>query len=189
MDTIYFRARPQNSAVQINFHYVNTALQLDRVFNLERSLSETLDACLGRIKANVEKELQKKQRRKKAPKGSQVAKEPEVLQLAADADDTSTQVLLSRLGQVLDGHTVMRDVLDTCPSVGTTDLLLTIFGVPFKVCYNLPWVNLIVLPTSMMAGYFVYPTKLDMECAELRDCTFQWFKVSMDKYISFGICG
>lgn len=173
MDTIYFRKRSQTEDVQINFHYVNANLQLDRVFNLQRSLGETLGSCLGRIQANLEKELKKKRGRKK--------KSPEADSVPIDAEYVGLVQLL-RDDQPLDGQTLLEDVMGSCPPVGPSDLLMDIFGITFRVSCNLPWVNQIGLPASIMSGYYVYPSKLDMDCAELRDCDFLWFKV-----VHFGI--
>lgn len=168
MDTIYFRTRSQSDDVQINFHYVNPTLQLDRVFNLQRSLTESLDSCLGRIRANLEKELKRRKGRKK--------KSQEAGSNTEDAESVGLVQLL-RDDQAVDGQILLQDVLAECPPIGPSDLLMEIFGVTLRVSCNLPWVNQIALPTSIMSGYFVYPTKLDMECADLWDCEFQWFKV------------
>lgn len=175
MNTAYLRTNPPESLVQINFHYVNAELQIDRVFNLARSISETVDSCLGRIKANMEKELQKKRRKKKSAPKEDCAQDGAVATTASP--DECSVVQLRRLDQLVDGSTVMKDVLNGCAEAGVTDLRLTIFGVEFNVCYNLPWVNQIVLPTSMLSGYIVYPTKLDMECAVQDQCDFHYFKV------------
>lgn len=55
------------------------------------------------------------------------------------------------------------------------DMEIIIMGHRFGVAYNLPWVNVITLPSSMLAGYLTYPTKLEMQCADLASTTFQWF--------------
>lgn len=181
MDTAYFRARAESAAVQINFHYVNPKLQLDRVFNLQRSLTETLESCLNRIRSNLEKELLKKRGRNKKKKvvPADASATPEA-ESQLEPEPAVSLVQLMRDNHPVDGQTLLQDVLDACPPIGPSGLLLDIFGVQFGVSCNLPWVNQIVLPTSMMDGYFVYPTKLDMECAELRDCGFEWFRVNAE---------
>lgn len=56
------------------------------------------------------------------------------------------------------------------------NMILMILNKSFRVALNLPWINAITLPSSMLAGYYTYPSKLDMECANTTDTTFQWFR-------------
>lgn len=55
------------------------------------------------------------------------------------------------------------------------DILFKIHDQEFKIQFNLPWVNLIKLPTSILAGYFVYPSKLELLSAESTETTYEWF--------------
>lgn len=70
-----------------------------------------------------------------------------------------------------------------------TNMFLMILNKSFRVALNLPWVNAIALPSSILAGYYMYPSKLEMECANTTDTTFQWFRsaevVSIKKRVIF----
>lgn len=56
------------------------------------------------------------------------------------------------------------------------DVLLQIVGEPYKVIYNTPWVEVITLPTSILAGFFIYPAKLDLLFAEKKHSKFEWYR-------------
>ena len=57
-----------------------------------------------------------------------------------------------------------------------TDLELKIIDQTFAVHFNLPWVNGISLPKSILAGYYCYPSKLDLEGAARSDTLYKWYK-------------
>lgn len=46
----------------------------------------------------------------------------------------------------------------------------------YKILYNWPWINAISLPTSLLAGFYVYPCKLDLEFADKKQSEFIWYR-------------
>lgn len=87
----------------------------------------------------------------------------------------NTTVTFLRSGVQLSPQLTMLDVFGGVGHGQIDDMELMIFGQRFRVAYNLPWVNVITLPSSMLAGYLTYPTKLEMQCADLSSTSFQWF--------------
>lgn len=65
MDIAYFRNHPEDGQMYINFHYKDEDTGLDRAFNLMRSVTEPVDICLDRIRVNIGKEYEKRNRKKK----------------------------------------------------------------------------------------------------------------------------
>lgn len=50
---------------------------------------------------------------------------------------------------------------------------------PFTIAFNYPWIDLIALPASLLAGCYVYPSKLEIQCHNKNDTTIEWFKNDM----------
>lgn len=46
--------------------------------------------------------------------------------------------------------------------------------IPFAIKFNWPCINLINLPTSILAGFYVYPSKLEMDNADRHASEFKW---------------
>lgn len=59
------------------------------------------------------------------------------------------------------------------------DLHLRVIDQTYQIVINQPWVVNLVLPTSMLAGYKVYPSKVEMQFAEQENCRTEWFKAKM----------
>lgn len=46
----------------------------------------------------------------------------------------------------------------------------------YTIAFNFPWIDMIALPTSLLAGCYVYPAKLEIQCHNKTDTTIEWFK-------------
>lgn len=55
-------------------------------------------------------------------------------------------------------------------------LEIHILDEPFIVAYNQPWISLVVLPASILATCYVYPSKIEMQCADPNETSFKWYK-------------
>jgi 2',5'-phosphodiesterase len=55
-------------------------------------------------------------------------------------------------------------------------LKFAVLSLEYDVVYNHPWINLMLLPTSILAGFYVYPSKLELQFAEKSYCEFAWFR-------------
>lgn len=56
------------------------------------------------------------------------------------------------------------------------DLEFYILDEPFTVTFNAPWISSIALPSSILATCYVYPSKLEMQCANPEETIFLWYK-------------
>lgn len=56
------------------------------------------------------------------------------------------------------------------------ELTLLINDDPLKVVVNLPWVNKITLPSSILAGFIVYPAKLDLQFSSKDESDLIWYR-------------
>ena len=61
-------------------------------------------------------------------------------------------------------------------------LQLHIIDSTFEVLYNQPWVLGLSLPSSLLAGFAVYPSKVELQFAERQHCKANWFRT---KAVSF----
>lgn len=52
---------------------------------------------------------------------------------------------------------------------------------PFTVKFNNPWVNNVTLPVSILANFYLYPSKLEMDFSDLHSSEFIWYKGKMPK--------
>jgi 2',5'-phosphodiesterase len=46
----------------------------------------------------------------------------------------------------------------------------------YQLRYNWPTINQLTLPTSILAGFFIYPSKCDLDYANKHCSEFLWFK-------------
>lgn len=56
------------------------------------------------------------------------------------------------------------------------DLELYILDEPFAVAYNVPWISSITLPSSILATCYVYPSKIELQCSNVNETIFVWYK-------------
>lgn len=163
----YLRYQTNEPQFQLTFRLLVQDSNVDRVFNFSRNLNENVDACMDRIRNNIEKEFNKKNKKKKPKKDTTDA--PQVDATAP----TEVFVGLMKNGQPLSGVSFSEILTDKtfCPD----EYKLKILEQLFKFSFNTPWVNVITLPTSALAGFFVYPSKVDMECAQKTEAEYEWF--------------
>ncbi|CAH0546185.1 unnamed protein product [Brassicogethes aeneus] len=65
MENAYFREIKDKDQFQLTFQYVNTDLKVDRQFNFCRNLNEKVESLLNRVTTNVEKVVNKKNKKRK----------------------------------------------------------------------------------------------------------------------------
>lgn len=65
------------------------------------------------------------------------------------------------------------DLLD---HFGSTEFVLNLNQIPFAVKFNWPWINTLLLPSSILAGFHVYPSKLDTDYADRDASEFIWYR-------------
>lgn len=65
------------------------------------------------------------------------------------------------------------------------NLNLKVLDRTFELVLNQPWVINLVLPTSILAGFTVYPSKIEMKFAARRYCKAEWYKTKLVSFILF----
>lgn len=168
MSTAYFRHETEQNQFQITFRLLNDQFKIDRTFNFSRYITENITTCMDRIKTNVEKEFVKKTKKKK----SKVAEKN-----SFESTAPNVTVELLKDGRVLEDG-CFNEIL--VPNV-ENNLVLRIINEEFRVIFNSPWVTQIVLPTSILAGFIVYPSKLELQFSDKALCTIKWFRGAVTK--------
>jgi 2',5'-phosphodiesterase len=158
MQNAYIRCHDGADQFQLSFQLRNGSLGVDRQFNFSRQLSEKVNDFLARITANIERSVNKKKKRKKGT----VEEEKQ--------EGNNIDVALFRGGELLSGDQMCKDILFD------SGLCLKVLDTKFSVILNPPWVTLIRLPSNIMAGFPVYPLKLEVLFADKSECRFLWYK-------------
>lgn len=190
MNEAYFKYPVDEGKIAISFRFVqdiSETKKIDRVFNFVRDVNENVDVSMNRIKNNLEKELTKKL--KKKTKKNQPAEEEakEDLQVRLTTSLThrlagDCEILFFSLSQITvelrdsNGIVSSKSYIDLLNQFDSNDFTLNLHQIPFKVKYNWPWINTLTLPMSILAGFFVYPSKLDMDFADRQASDFTWFR-------------
>lgn len=164
MDKAYLRIRTDEDNVgterfEITFHCETQEPRVRRQFNFNRSLNETVGALLGRISMNVEKVANRKRKKK-----NQAVAETEPIEI--------TPILLEN------GTEVCHDV--SCRQLfgenANSEVTLKLLGNDYRVIINSPWIDGIALPTSFLANFPVYPSKLDAAFIDKDLSEYMWYK-------------
>jgi hypothetical protein len=61
----YFKHAENDEKLSITFKYTNNELKVDKTFNFCREITEKPENLISRIKSNLEKEVNKKQKKRK----------------------------------------------------------------------------------------------------------------------------
>ncbi|KAH8365648.1 hypothetical protein KR093_003098 [Drosophila rubida] len=166
MDKVYLRNAPETEELHITFRYANEALKVDRDFNFCRRMDECIDEALIRIRNNIEKEASK--RNKKKSKKTAIVED-------APPPPMPSEILVGihRKDSVdsIAGITFKELLSDL-----TQELQLRVMDKPLDIVFNQPWVAGLQLPSSIMAGYLVYPLKLQLQFATRQHSRAQWYK-------------
>ncbi|XP_037778628.1 2',5'-phosphodiesterase 12-like, partial [Penaeus monodon] len=143
------------SIVGISFRYKNEVSQVDRTFNLQRSIDEQLANVLTRISSNIAKAANKKKKNKNNP----VEVPVRMMRTADEAPVEGDDVTCFRAFVAgAEGHSLL---------IGEDK---------YSIDVNPPIVKTVDLPKSMMAGFPVYPNKFEVMFANKESCILKWFK-------------
>ncbi|XP_005187956.1 2',5'-phosphodiesterase 12 [Musca domestica] len=169
MDKVYFRHDPSSEDLHISFRYANPELNIDKEFNFCRKIDEKLEVTLNRIRGNIEKEFNKKLRKGKKKSSTQVQES-----LPENLTNGEISIEFRRFDDKLEDIT-FADMLREQPN----NITLKVLEQNFDVVVNQPWVVNLVLPTSIMAGFTVYPTKLEMKYSDKAFSRAEWLRTKM----------
>lgn len=183
MAVAYIRRHGNANSIEIVFRYNNVQLGIDRVFNFQRNVSETITSSLQRIKTNVDKEFSKNLK-KKSKKAKNVA-----AAAAATSDASTTPQPSSALLPIPPREVdLLCEQIERNASTTWSDLLanvdqhefngskLKVFGQEFTLAYNYPYVSNIAMPSVILGGFSCYPSKFEVEFTERDKCQFEWYR-------------
>uniref|UniRef100_A0A182TCK2 Uncharacterized protein n=1 Tax=Anopheles maculatus TaxID=74869 RepID=A0A182TCK2_9DIPT len=183
MRTAYFKQLPGEEQCQISFHLLLDQYKIDKVFNFNRSLTEQIDSSLDRIRANVEKEFQKKNKKKKVKRPTGQPSDDSASAAANQVAEVPTDVVpvVVSLGTAEEKLTNMTiaDVLAKFDAGEFSNAQLTVLDTSFQISYNSPEVHAVKLPTSMLADFYVYPSRLELHFATRESSTYCWSRGKM----------
>lgn len=162
MEHMYLRQEENSENVQISFRYTNDKFGVDREFNFSRNVSENITVCTARMNANLEKAFCKRLKKKKK------SVEPEVTLPEID-------VKFYKNEEVLGPEDTCKDVIDNHQCITAHVIDRT-----YKIIYNPPWITTLQLPTSILADFPVYPSKLELQFLTMDKCKFLWYKGMYD---------
>lgn len=144
--------------MEIQFNYTNPLRGLNRLFSLKRLLDESVQQLVDRININIEKASEKHLRKMKKKNSG-----PTMEELKID-------IKIIHNGQPVDPTTSCRSVLEM-PGVQ-----LVLGEQIYQLDIEPPIVANLKLPSSIMAGFPVYPSKLEVENCSTDQCSISWFR-------------
>ncbi|XP_046399751.1 2',5'-phosphodiesterase 12 [Ischnura elegans] len=171
--TAYLRVEDAADKFQFSFNFCHK--NVNRQFNFIRFKSETVQDFLNRVANNVGKVVEQKNKRKKKKL------KPAHQSNTASAEDVSEEINVQLLK---DGIPVPPE-LKCYETLGHDRLRLLVCDNLYDIEVNVPWVSSLVLPDSILAGFPIYPCKLDIEFAGREESIFEWFKSIDDKRNNF----
>lgn len=173
MEEAYLRFRKGQETFNFNFRYVDEELKIDRQFNFNRRASEPVSAFLKRIDCNVGKVvIKKKQKKSKEQKKAKKKLDEEAEKNSDEIDqDPSIKVALLKNEITVDDDTPCEIAFEN-----VSQLILQISESKFTIKQNVPWVEEISLPQSILVGFPTYPSKFITSFTNIKDSKFMWFK-------------
>ncbi|XP_043681471.1 2',5'-phosphodiesterase 12 isoform X3 [Vespula pensylvanica] len=137
------------------FRFEYPTLNVNRQFNFSRNISERVDAFLNRINCNVTKIIIRK-RKKYSEEVDEVIKK---------------NICLYKNDIKVNGDTLCETILED-----VNNLKLVIFDTTFVIKKNMPIVNVITLPSSLLCGFPLYPNKFESLYTNKKLSIFKWYK-------------
>lgn len=159
MDKAYFREMKESDQFQLTFQYTNSDLKVDRQFNFCRKLNESAQSLLTRVTTNVEKAVNKKNKKKKG------------------APDDGQKLYVSLL---LNNEPVEMDTICSEIFKPENEVTLNLIDRKYCVLINTPWVENIALPSAILSNFPVYLNKFEAMHTDQDLSSFIWLK-SKDK--------
>ena len=166
-----------NKKLAVISHNVNTKMfsfsfylecsqpSISRQFNMSRSNEESMQNFHHRLKENLMKVVLKKN--KKAKKAKIDSDENEAIEVP---------IKFMKNDQVLEfqDDQVAQDFL------AQDGLQMNILNIAFDIILDPPMVLNVKLPDTILAGFLVYPFKLELSNAEQSNCDFLWYVSDLD---------
>lgn len=162
--TAFFHLLEGSDRFKVCFHYINELLGVNRQFNFERHTSETLQSFLTRVSTNLDKivsiKVNKKRKKGQCNEGLNVPVNVELISLENI--------------KVCNTETCKDVFFSTKYNPGS--FVLRMIELDYNVAINYPWIDSIVLPSSIMAGFPVYPSSFETKFMDKKLSKFVWKK-------------
>ena len=174
MKEAFLRFEKGQETFQFSFRYVNPEYKVDRQFNFNRKAVEPVSTFLKRIDVNISKivnEKKKKLMRKKKSKG--IVKEEEE---NSKKDDVEMKIALLQNDSAVEGDVPCEIVFEN-----VSQLSLLILEDKYSIKHNVPWVESITLPQSILVGFPTYPSHFQSVYTNIKDSVFVWYKSILSK--------
>lgn len=155
---VHLRIKENSDKFGMCFFYYEQKLNINKQLFFQRNLSEPLNTLLSRIALKLNSAHEKKKKLK-------------------NYDEKECKKLIS-IQLIKNGLPVPNDVIcrDIFQPEENSEMLLKIDNDHYKILINYPWIQNIKLPKSIMAGFAVYPYKLEGFFMNENESEFLWFK-------------
>ena len=148
----------EQNRMELKFKYANPQLGLDNWFSFSRSLDESVQQLVQRLINNIEKASLKFLKRQKKKQTQSTSVE----------DWKVTVKVMHNLGSV-DTSINCRQLLQL------SDVKILVVDKFFHFDIDPPLVKTLKLPESIMAGFPVYLSKVEVDNCEVEQCQMNWF--------------
>ncbi|CAK9807032.1 2',5'-phosphodiesterase 12 [Anthophora plagiata] len=160
----------------MSFRYINPELNVDRLFNFNRQVDEPLSIFLQRINTNIKTYNMKRywRKHKKTNKASN-----ETLEKVVNSGENNIKFV--RNESILDGDLTCKSLLDDFGNIK-----LVISDTEYVVKQNIPYVNKIELPSSILVNFPTYPSKFEITNGDKAKSIFNWYKNNKYTWVHVG---
>ncbi|XP_043251424.1 2',5'-phosphodiesterase 12-like isoform X2 [Colletes gigas] len=165
---------------QVSLRYVNPNLHVDRQFNFNRNVNESINTFLQRMNVNITNYAMKNLKRK-MKKMSKMSKDTESTNSTVDDFIKDKTIKLVKNDFVMDGELTCKSILED-----PLNIKLVIFDTECILKQNVPCVTKIKLPSSILTGFPTYPTKFESTYVDKLKSTFNWYKRNKGNWILVG---
>jgi len=153
----YVRVLKDEQRIEIKFKYADAELGLNRWFSFNRALDDSLQQVKERIVANIDKACVKHRKKNQKKQGS-----------TGTLEEFKLEVNLTQKSQLLDASLSCRKLLELDDvAIGVKDQI-------FHLDIDPPAIKTLKLPSSIMSGFPIYPSKLEVENCSRMDCKLIW---------------
>ncbi|XP_053973801.1 2',5'-phosphodiesterase 12 [Hylaeus volcanicus] len=176
MNEVLVRYDKGNQKFEVSLRYVNSDLNVDKQFNFNRNVNESINTFLTRISMNIKSYTTKKLNKRMKIK----RKDTEVVDDIMSTLNNKT-IKLIKDDSTLDGELPCKSILEDA-----SNIKLVLFGTEYVLKQNVPFVTAINLPTSILIGFPTYPSKFQSVYVDKLKSTFNWYRKEKDKWIHVG---
>lgn len=160
MEKAYFRYSNGDDQYHLSFVFNDELKGVNRQFNFSRRCDENVGSLISRINTNVEKAMSKKKKKRKTKD-------------SPTPEDENKKIITKMIqnGEVISEDTSCMEVLKP-----NAKIVLQVVENKYHVLINAPWISNMTLPSSILAGYLLYPIKFEGVFIERDMCQFSWYR-------------